>query len=62
VSDQSIDRTTLPIRRPPFQGATAEAPAELDDVAQIQQYAALNEQGVITDEEFTAKKKQILGI
>lgn len=38
------------------------APAELDDAAQIQKYAALKGQGLITEEEFEAKKKQILGI
>lgn len=38
------------------------APAELDEVAQIQKYAALKGQGLLTDEEFEAKKKQILGI
>jgi len=37
-------------------------PAELDDAAQIQKYAALKGQGLITEEEFEAKKKQILGI
>ncbi|MGP0035458.1 MAG: SHOCT domain-containing protein, partial [Solirubrobacteraceae bacterium] len=29
---------------------------------ELQKYAALKEQGVITEEEFAAKKKQILGI
>ena len=43
-------------------GAGAAAPAELDDAAQIQKYAALKGQGLITEEEFEAKKKQILGI
>lgn len=38
------------------------APAELDDAAEIQKYAALMGQGLITQEEFEAKKKQILGI
>jgi hypothetical protein len=38
------------------------APAELDDVAQIQKYAALKGQGLLTEEEFEAKKRQILGI
>jgi hypothetical protein len=38
------------------------APAELDDAAEIQKYAALKGQGLITEEEFEAKKKQILGI
>jgi len=42
--------------------AAPAAPAELDDAAEIQKYAALMGQGLITEEEFEAKKKQILGI
>lgn len=33
-----------------------------DEAAQIQQLAQLKEQGLLTEEEFAAKKKQILGI
>ena len=46
----------------------AEAPAEAqsapvdDTTAQLQQLAELHAQGVLTDEEFAAKKAQILGI
>ena len=36
-------------------------PAE-DTTAQLQQLAQLHEQGILTDEEFAAKKKQLLGI
>ena len=32
------------------------------DVEQLQQLAALHDQGILTDEEFAAKKQQILGI
>jgi len=42
--------------------AAPAAPAELDEVAQIQKFAALKGQGLITEEEFEAKKRQILGI
>jgi hypothetical protein len=45
--------------------APAEAPAGggLDDqLLQIQKLSTLKEQGLLTDEEFTAKKAQILGI
>jgi putative oligomerization/nucleic acid binding protein len=42
--------------------AATAAPAELDDAAKIEKYAALKGQGLITEEEFEAKKKQILGI
>ena len=42
--------------------AAPAASAEPDPAAEIQKYAAMKEQGLITEEEFTAKKKQILGI
>ncbi|MES2630598.1 MAG: SHOCT domain-containing protein [Patescibacteria group bacterium] len=37
------------------------APAD-DTVTQLQQLAQLKDQGILTQEEFDAKKKQILGI
>lgn len=37
------------------------APAD-DTTAQLQQLADLKEQGILTNEEFAAKKRQILGI
>jgi hypothetical protein len=40
----------------------AAAPAPQDDIAQIQQLATMKDQGLLTEEEFQAKKKQILGI
>ena len=43
----------------PAQPAPAAAP---DPAADIQKYAALKGQGLITEEEFAAKKAQILGI
>jgi Short C-terminal domain len=39
-----------------------QAPAEEDATAQLQNLAALNKQGVLTDEEFAAAKAKILGI
>jgi membrane protease subunit (stomatin/prohibitin family) len=42
--------------------AAAAAPAQQDDMAQIQQLATMKDQGILTEEEFQAKKKQILGI
>jgi hypothetical protein len=42
--------------------APAAAPAQQDDMAQIQQLATMKDQGLLTEEEFQAKKKQILGI
>ena len=38
------------------------APAELDYAAELEQLAQLKAQGILTEEEFEAKKKQILGI
>ena len=38
------------------------APAEPDYVAEIQKLATLRDQGIITAEDFEAKKKQLLGI
>ena len=40
----------------------AAAPAEPDYAAELQQLAQLKSQGIITEEEFEAKKKQVLGI
>jgi hypothetical protein len=41
--------------------AAAAAPAPQDDMAQIQQLATMKDQGLLSEEEFQAKKKQILG-
>ena len=38
------------------------APAEPDYVAELEKLAQLKSQGIISDEEFEAKKKQLLGI
>ena len=35
---------------------------EDDTTAQLEQLAKLKQEGILTEEEFTAKKKQILGI
>ena len=47
---------------PPEAPAPAAAPPADDMTAQLQQLAELHAQGVLTDEEFAAKKAQILGI
>jgi Short C-terminal domain len=45
------------------QAAPAQAgPAQPDYTAELEQLAQLKAQGILTDEEFEAKKKQILGI
>ena len=47
---------------PPQQAPPAVDPGESDVVAQIKQLAALQQQGILTEEEFAAKKAQLLGI
>jgi hypothetical protein len=39
-----------------------DAPAEPDYTAELEQLAQLKAQGILTEDEFQAKKKQILGI
>ena len=53
--DQGYDE---PQQAPPPQAA----PAEPDMTEQLQDLAKLHEQGILTDEEFAAKKKEILDI
>jgi hypothetical protein len=50
--------------QPEPQAAPPPAPAAApqDDMAQIQQLATMKDQGLLTEEEFQAKTKQILGI
>ena len=40
----------------------AAAPAEPDYTEELAQLAKLHEQGILTDDEFAAKKKEVLGI
>lgn len=48
---------------PPEPVAAQQPPAAVDPVvAQLQQLAALRDQGILTEEEFAAKKAQVLGI
>jgi len=54
--DQGYD--DAPQEAPPPQAA----PAQPDMTEQLQDLAKLHEQGILTDEEFAAKKKEILDI
>jgi hypothetical protein len=56
MADQQAPQQAAPPPPP------AAAPAPPDDMAQIQQLATMKDQGLLTEEEFQAKKKQILGI
>ena len=42
--------------------AAAPEAAESPEIEQLKQYAALKDQGILTEEEFAAKKAQILGL
>jgi putative oligomerization/nucleic acid binding protein len=50
-----------PAPAPEAEAAAPEA-AESSDIDQLKQFAALRDQGILTEEEFAAKKAQILGI
>ena len=56
--DSYDDGYDEPQQAPPPQAA----PAQPDMTDQLQDLAKLHEQGILTDEEFAAKKKEILGI
>ena len=60
AQDQAAAAPAAPAA-PPAAAAPA-APAEPDYKAELEQLAQLKAQGIITEEEFEAKKKQILGI
>ena len=47
---------------PPVQYVQAPAPAAPDSTEELTKFAQLHAQGILTDEEFAAKKAQILGI
>jgi len=46
----------------PAQPASQPAPNNIDTTAELEKLAGLKEKGILTEEEFTAKKKQILGL
>ena len=63
TSRRMADQQAPPQEAPPQAAAPAPAaPAQQDDMAEIQQLAKMKDQGILTEEEFQAKKKQILGI
>ena len=61
AQDQAAYDQQMAAQQAAVQQAAA-APAMPDYAAELQQLAALKGQGLITEEEFEAKKKQILGI
>lgn len=63
VSHRQAERYAGQQAAPPEEAPQAAAPAAADDVAaQIEAMAKLHAEGILTDEEFSAKKAQLLGI
>lgn len=62
AQDQAAYDQQMAAQQAAYQQQAPAAPAPPDDAAEIQKYAAMMGQGLITQEEFEAKKKQILGI
>jgi hypothetical protein len=60
AADQDQDQTP-PAPAPADEPAAPEA-AESPEIEQLKQFAALKDQGILTEEEFSAKKAQILGL
>ena len=59
-ADQDQDQAP-PAPAPADEPAAPEA-AESPEIEQLKQFAALKDQGILTEEEFSAKKAQILGL
>jgi hypothetical protein len=52
----------VPADEPAAPEAAAPESAESAQIEQLKQFAALKDQGILTEEEFSAKKAQILGL
>jgi predicted Zn-dependent peptidase len=62
AQDQERYDQELAAQQAAMQAAAPAAPAAPDYAAELEQLAQLKAQGILTEEEFEAKKKQILGI
>lgn len=63
VSRRQAQRWSQESQSQPTYSEPAQAqPAEADTAAELQKLAGLRDQGILTEEEFSAKKRQILGI
>lgn len=60
AADQDQDQA--PPAPAPADEPTAPETAESTQIEQLKQFAALKDQGILTEEEFSAKKAQILGL
>jgi hypothetical protein len=62
AKDQAAYEQELAAQQAAAQAAAPAQPAPPDYAAELEQLAQLKAQGILTEEEFEAKKKQILGI
>jgi hypothetical protein len=62
AQDQAAYDQQMAAQQAAYEQQAAAAPAEPDYTAELEQLAQLKAQGILTEEEFQAKKKQILGI
>ena len=59
---QAAPPAPAPVYEPAAPEAAAPEPPESSQIEQLKQFAALKDQGILTEEEFAAKKAQILGL
>ena len=62
AADQDQDQDLAPAAPAPADEPAAPEAAESPEIEQLKQFAALKDQGILTEEEFSAKKAQILGL
>ena len=62
AKDQAAYDQQAAAQQAPAPAQAAPAPAEEDPLVQIQKLGVLKEQGLLSDEEFTAAKAKILGL
>lgn len=58
IEAEAVDAPAAPV--PPT--AVPPAPAQVDYIEELRKLAELKEMGIVTEEEFEAKKKQLLGL
>ena len=62
AQDQAAYDQQMAAQQAAAQQAAPAAPAEPDYAAELEKLAQLKNQGILSEEEFEAKKKQLLGI
>jgi hypothetical protein len=62
AADQDQYQDQAPPAPAPADEPAAPEAAESPEIEQLKQFAALRDQGILTEEEFSAKKAQILGL